>query len=876
MELPGRPQAEISNRTWQTTVALRPGACTIVDWTANATTEDKGAAEATANADHVSDEASESDGSMEDEIGGYASGTTALPPAIANDPFFAQLLKNAELRDAKDKKKAAKKRQSRKAKDIAEDNYDLDDPFIDDSELTFMDGHNHTQKQQRKKRRKKDDGNATETDGQDAVPAEPIGAISGVDEGHGVIAEDAAGGHDDDRLDELDMDDIDAYDEDDFFVYFGPLNEMVEGSAAEEEPFEEEPAGKKLRSRKRPEKKQQSLHLAKDSTQSRRRSNGASASKHDTTEAAAKKKTESKAQPQQPQPQPQQQQQHRRSGSTGSVEVSTAPPVAATDASLIPSNGRKAGPRTSRKLDQQPKASTVAAGTAETDGLPQPVRNWRPPVPARDKKVSELSAAASASAGSSKYPDATIADAGAAANFTNEESATQGYVRGSTPSAGGGGTAGSVAPEDTKAANEARLPTHEIEDALIELTQATKSEAFSNRQRFPSSLKPPLRQVCELSMARALEYDRSVLSLDTPEHHVFAWSTPLDIVGFTSGIYYRLADTLPYNRATMRKIVSKLMGADLITWKDRQLKQIEDGLKARIDEQIERGLGWIPVGARTASKDGDNGDAGIAQMRWHWTTISKHILYQYMILTLNINELRNHLEQSLGKDGSYREQQARKDAYAHLVNLWPGSGMSTYEISRAYSSRKSLLEKQTKKSDPTMGQPRTEASTIGVVASDPTESLPKSADSAAYLSSQVHSHVTPDPPKASSPYDNNPVAFLKQASPYFQQTSPMPVTSPAREPYVCHQSSPFDDGVLLQPHLSQVPMRRNLGFSNPLVESTLDQQVRSHVSSYYASDSEQQQQQQQQQQGPDANEGEDNNSQSSSRYSMSVKNLMSP
>ncbi|KAJ2388660.1 hypothetical protein GGI05_003724, partial [Coemansia sp. RSA 2603] len=162
MDIPSRTQAEVSGKTWTASIPLRQGECTVIDWMSNAATVGDG----DDNDEQESDEAFDSDDSLSDG-GGYASGTTALPPAIANDPFFAQLLRNAELRDAEDKKKAAKKRQiKRRPKDAVEDNYDLDDPFIDDSELTFMDGHNHTKTQQRKKRRKKDDGNATETEGQ--------------------------------------------------------------------------------------------------------------------------------------------------------------------------------------------------------------------------------------------------------------------------------------------------------------------------------------------------------------------------------------------------------------------------------------------------------------------------------------------------------------------------------------------------------------------------------------------------------------------------------------------------------------------------------------------------------------------------------------
>ncbi|KAJ2356665.1 hypothetical protein GGF43_001923, partial [Coemansia sp. RSA 2618] len=640
MELPGLAQAAPSNKTRQITVTLRPGACTVVDWMASTAAD-----EPADDAEHAS---SQSDSDSSDD--GYTSNAGQVPPAIANDPFFAQILRNAEMREASEKKKKAAKRGKRRAKDAADDLYDLEDPFIDDSELTVMDGHNYAQMQQRKKRRKRDDGSNTETEA--AAAAEGADA----DAPTNAVGEDAIPS----------LEDLDKYEEDDFFVYHGPLNEL----AADESDDDSAAApAKSARPRKRPEKKQ----APKEPAAGKKKANGAAGAKGDASDAGAKKKAdasdagakkkaETKAQ-------------HRRSGSD------TAP----AGGPQVPSNGRKSGPRTSRKLDQGKSASSVSASGDDA-------KLKRPPIPERDKAVN------GAALSSGKKAEAASAEAVSAADSATAKDDKPPPKRAGAQVSGAAVSSIVVAPDDSKAFAEARMATPEIEAALTELAQATQGEAFTNRQRFPSSLKPALRQVCELSMARALEYDREILALTTPEHTVFAWTTPLDIVGFTTDIYHRLSSTLPYNRATVRKIVSKLLGHDLLTWKEQQLKQIEEGLKMRVDEQIERNMGWIPVGAR--AKDGDDSAAaGGSQVRWHWTTLSKHILFQYMVLTLNINELRNSLDQGPGKDGGYREQQARKDAYAHLVNLWPGSSMSTYEISRAYSSRKSLLEKQSKRAD---------------------------------------------------------------------------------------------------------------------------------------------------------------------------------
>ncbi|KAJ2783219.1 hypothetical protein H4R18_001820 [Coemansia javaensis] len=657
MELPGQEQPAASDRVRQVTVLLRPGACTIVDWAASVAAEDSdGDSDGTGDGDPAQGSDAASDSEDPGEEGGYTSNAPSLPPAIANDPFFARLLRNAEMREADEKRKKKSVPKKRRTKDGADDAYDLDDPFIDDSELTLMDSHSYAKTQQRKKRRKRDDGDNTEAEAPAPAPAPAPALGDGEPVAAAVAAAAAAAAAPSDELGAASLDDLDRYEEDDFFVYYGPLND-AEAAGSDTESFEA-PA-KPARPRSRPEKKQPTKPAAPPPPQAKKKAAGA---KGDGAEPAAKKRAEAKAA------------RHRRT-SSGSIDP----------AGQTPSNGRKAGPRTSRKLGPAKSGSALEAGAADGGSS---ARAALPPIPDRDRPAagsgSDTAAGASSAAKSHPARRADTPVQGGAALPPSSSSAT-------------------VAPSDAKAIAAARQPTPEIEAALSELGQAAQGEAFTNRQRFPSSLKPSLRQVCELSMARALEHDREMMALETPEHKVFAWSTPVDIVGFTAGIYHRLSDILPYNRATVRKIVSKLLGQDLLTWKEQQLKQIEEGLKARVDDQIERNMGWIPVAARAGAKEGDEAPAqpsGGAQVRWHWTTLSKHILYQYMVLTLSINELRNSLGQITGKEGAYREQQARKDAYAHLVNLWPGSSMSTYEISRAYSSRKSLLEKQNKKNDP--------------------------------------------------------------------------------------------------------------------------------------------------------------------------------
>ncbi|KAJ2485803.1 hypothetical protein EV174_001498 [Coemansia sp. RSA 2320] len=882
MNLQNQAQTAASERIWLVTVPLRPGACTVIDWTLCAVTEDgPGAEEDSSKNDGDTRQKAQSDAesgseSSDDEgdVGGYASGTAALPPAIASDPFFARLLRNAEMHEANEKKSAKRRVAKRRAKDAAEEDYDFNDPFIDDSELTFMNGHNHTNANQRKKRRKKDDGCATDAEGQSALAAP--GAFAASDEGDtpgAVVKESDAA-----------LDDVDRYDADDFFVYYGPLNESVD--SADEDSFEA-PA-KKTRARKRPEKKQPAKEVG---AQTKKKANGAAGQRGgDSSDATAtKKKPEVKAQ-------------HRRSGSEN-----------AANAALIPSNGRKSGARTSRKLDQT-KSSSVGEGVG---GTADTTKQRRPPVPDRDKPMAATSSVASGSvqtcAGTS--PPSTAAQAAGALADTaakgGEADTRAASKRGGTPTVGGPPPPSEQETEIAKAESEARSTTAEMEAAMAELEQAVRSHAFANRQRFPTALKPPLRLVCELCMVRALEYDRQILSPDTPEQSVLAWSTSLDTVGFVTGIYDRVADIMPYNRLTVRKIVGKLLGYDLITWKERQLKQIEDGLKLRIDQQIKNGSGWIPVAARAPSKEGLEEGAvaavpgGGSQVRWHWSTLSKHILFQYMLLTLDINELRNQLDPSGSKDGAYREQQARKSAYAHLVSLWPGSSMSTYEVSRAYSSRKSLLDKHSRRSDGGPGLAKQESGAQGTTDAAAPETHLARATPAAHIAErgehtsenvsarqqqqQQQASMSPRPvgeyvreqnvhgnfsPPATGQLEEQMTLGQKLPSPS-QMLENGPAAARFASPLMSHRNLHF--GQVGVPVSSHPPLQRDIELSGQL--TALDQHVRSRTSAIFGAVPPKPQHELPAQNHPPLpgnNSDAGYSSPGSSRYSMSVHNLTSP
>ncbi|PIA19154.1 hypothetical protein COEREDRAFT_79126 [Coemansia reversa NRRL 1564] len=848
MDLPGPRRTAKGDRSRQVSVPLRPGACTIVDWAqgtlaeGDSEDEDKGK-----ELEHGSEAASDGEGTDSSEEGYTSNAAPSVPAAIANDPFFARLLRNAELHEESEREKGASKRAAkRRAKEVADDMYDLEDPFIDDSELTLMNGHNYTGAHQRKRRRKRDDGNNSESEGR------VVGTVVAAADGDG---EDGHAPNDNASTESLD--DPDRYEEDDFFVYYGPLNESEEEEAASEKGLSEAPA-KGARSRNRQTKKQP----AKETEKGRKKGSGALNTKSDGGDTAGKKKT-----------------QHRLTGS---------------DSAQIPSNGRKSGARSSRKLDQAKSTST--SGIASTSAADD--RQHYPPIPDRDR---------TGVAGNGKSDKAGLSQAleTATAEAENKEegggSKTQQPRRAGTPAASAAVSSTATALDDSKAVAQARMPTAEIEAALAELKQATQNEAFTNRQRFPSSLKPSLRQVCELSMARALEYDREMLALDVPEHRVFAWSTPTDIVGFTTNIYHRMSAILPYNRATVRKIVSKLLGQDLLTWKEQQLKQIEEGLKARVDEQIEKNMGWIPVAVRAGAKDGEElGSGGGSQVRWHWTTLSKHVLFQYMVLTLNINELRNSLGQNTGKDGAYREQQARKDAYARLVKLWPGSSMSTYEISRAYSSRKSLIEKQIKKTDSTPvtttaragGEAQVPVSNAGAIATASSDNTQRRTPE--HLSpNDTHSlHGTStespaDPATASLPtrYDSSaPLQTTLPLSPYMQSSSPQADCSHRLTHFDTYRQSPSQrfDGPANQPSPLQKTLydsvtaagfpaqssssHRSLDFAGGRTDVCYEKQ---HTPQASLEDKQQQHNQQQ-------DNDDDHNTPRSSRYSMSVHNLTTP
>ncbi|PVU97226.1 hypothetical protein BB559_002107 [Furculomyces boomerangus] len=506
---------------------------------------------------------------------------SALPDAIANDPFFARLLKSAENYAISEKR--PKKRKGREVEDC----YDTKDPFIDDSELTFMDGHFHAKESKQKKRKVVlGDSNTEKTTSIDPNIQNEQGKIV------------------------LDLECFDRASTDDFYVYFGTLSE--------------------------PEEEDQLVKEQKKSSNIQK------------------------------------------------------PKTVGNQQKTIVDKERKSTEKPINKGMRQQKES-------------KKMQDYFNPL----------------------TPDKTV---------LNQKSIP-------------------ITTEKNSLKNHSTLPTvhtvtnyysyfqtiplsKELEIAINNLLEQNKPGVITDKKHFPYILKEPLRKLCILAINRTLDYESKVLEiypipqyikptsklnlntgvlpnalLNTDpdkvvdktqlqaflDNQILQWEAASDLVDI-SNIYSRLVKHMPWNRATIRRIISKLLGKDVENWKRKQLKIIENCMRARISNVLETNNN-SPV----LQKDEEN------KTKFAWTTVIRHLLHQYIkvyleIFGITLNPLQN--EETAEERSLY--QRLRKDAYIRLMTLWPENMMTMSILSREYSKRKQSLASRMRRS---MG---TVANSLGV------------------------------------------------------------------------------------------------------------------------------------------------------------------
>ncbi|OMJ18102.1 hypothetical protein AYI70_g5557 [Smittium culicis] len=552
-----------------------------------------------------------------------------LPDAITKDPFFANLLKNAETYSKNDKNKKSIKR---KAKDV-EDDYDINDPFIDDSELLFMDGHAHSRVQnQRKNKLLLGPAPATTSDN----PPD----VSLLNE-HGNIL--------------LDLELLDRPHPSDFFVYYGILEDS-EQSSDDQTPLQNSI--------------QSNSNTPAQTNPSNSPQNRFSSNKKSLPKPIASK------------------------NSSDFIPLS----------SVFPKNAIKSPQKISKKQN----------------------------IPPRDK------------------PTRNSLNAKLSPNQLKSITSAHTKLLQSIP------------------------PSPELTSSLEYIKSKVQPGIITNKNHFPYVLKSPLRKVCTAAINLTLEYESCILSeLPLPpnltpsespfptdsfsnqqnsnpasitplnlvsssnhteanfgnaptlsktqiaqsnDNRIVSWEAATDLLDI-SIVYKSLTSFLPWSKATLRRIIIKLIGKNYQDFKELQLKNIEKCLAKKISESILNSSALSNTSNNPNNQQNSNNSSNHQNnittsnnkstpnstaenyQKFVWNTVIRQLLFQYIKVYMEINGVNlSPIESENSTQERVKNQKLRRDAYAKLLHLWPNNTMNTSLIGKEYSYKKSAVANRIRKS----------------------------------------------------------------------------------------------------------------------------------------------------------------------------------
>ncbi|OMJ29325.1 hypothetical protein AYI69_g1177 [Smittium culicis] len=544
-----------------------------------------------------------------------------LPDAITKDPFFANLLKNAEAYSKNDKNKKSIKR---KAKDV-EDDYDINDPFIDDSELLFMDGHAHSRVQNQRK-------NKLLLGPAPATTSENPSDVSILNE-HGNIL--------------LDLELLDRPHPSDFFVYYGILEDS-EHSSDDQTPLQ---------------------NSIQNNPITPAQSNPPQSRFFSSNNKSLPKPIASK-------------------NSSDFIPIS----------SVFPKNTLKSPQKISKKQN----------------------------IPPRDK------------------PTRNSLNAKLSPNQLKSITNSHTKLLQSIP------------------------PSPELTSSLEYIKSKVQPGVITNKNHFPYVLKSPLRKVCTAAMNLTLEYEACILSeLPLPpnltpsessfssdsfitqqnnnvasippltlvsstdpsfghvptvnktqiaqsnDNRIVSWEAASDILDI-SIVYKSLTSFLPWSKATLRRIIIKLIGKNYQDFKELQLQNIEKCLAKKISESIVNSAALsnnpnnqqnsnnssnLQINSTTSNNKSTFNSTAENNQKFVWNTVIRQLLFQYIKVYMEINGVNlSPIESENSTQERVKNQKLRRDAYAKLLHLWPNNTMSTSLIGKEYSYKKSAVASRIRKS----------------------------------------------------------------------------------------------------------------------------------------------------------------------------------
>ncbi|KAG0261208.1 hypothetical protein BG011_001249, partial [Mortierella polycephala] len=230
----------------------------------------------------------------------------------------------------------------------------------------------------------------------------------------------------------------------------------------------------------------------------------------------------------------------------------------------------------------------------------------------------------------------------------------------------------------------------EVKTAFDIVAALAKQETWEVKTRFPPHIKAPLFECARI----ALTTRSSGYVLD-------------------ESFFTHLQMVLPYNKFTLKKLIYKNILPGWLADLEVQKTKLIDQFTTRAN------MVWKASGleqdANQPERDGDgdvnmNGDDGKPQRKFPWSQDLRLLLWETMEKFMEILAAKQEyraIDDSQPTPPS--DSKTRKDAYQTLLLSFPTGWMTSYEISRQYSQLKEKVQKQEKRE----GESSTTAVPIG-------------------------------------------------------------------------------------------------------------------------------------------------------------------
>ncbi|KAI8092654.1 uncharacterized protein BX664DRAFT_327820 [Halteromyces radiatus] len=204
-----------------------------------------------------------------------------------------------------------------------------------------------------------------------------------------------------------------------------------------------------------------------------------------------------------------------------------------------------------------------------------------------------------------------------------------------------------------------------IEVLMDKLRQDRAKETFEVKSKFPTSLRPTVLQVGAKMFRLYHKMDENVVN--------------------------HLMDILPYNRFTLKKFLTTKAGPGIVNELQQEIEDLIKQLAEAVDKLMPEQLQQYEQ--KVLEQKNQPSDGLEVERKFRCNETIRRTLYEILTKDMYSVNLSNDIAEFTGRpEQVVTETKARKAMYTKLLPCWPPQWMTTYDISRQYSTYKSKMK----------------------------------------------------------------------------------------------------------------------------------------------------------------------------------------